>query len=384
MDTIPVEYQQPDERRQRWLRALLNATGFTSGTLDMHEILKAVASEVLAATGGYALNSFLFPERAERGNYYLIDPLPPDDYLVPDPPDRFTSEALRTGKPVIATDVMSHPLTDKRTMSRFGVVSALAFPIVFRGETVAAGFLCFDRPHEFSDEEVEVVMGIASAAAMSVANARLHKAKVELAVSQERARIAQELHDQVCQTLATVKINLNTLPYLAKLDGDASKLIEQTKELVDESYDDVRDIIGAFRAAGVPSDDVASSIAGYLKTLAAGGNLEVRNLVEEGHLAKLNSSARLQLVRIVGEALSNVRKHARASCVTLSSADDGESVTIEVVDDGCGLGPSAEEGDGEHFGIAIMRERASAARGELDICSIEPHGTSVRVRFPYR
>lgn len=373
------------DRQKHWLSSLLRTTQVASSTLSMDEVLATVACEVTDVTGADACNSFLFPERSKFGNYYIIDPLPPRDYHVPDPPDSFTMEALRTVRPVIAQDVMTHPLTDKRTMRYFGIYSALAFPLVYQGEAVAAGFLSFHAPHEFSAEEIEMVMAIASAGAMAISNVKLHETLVQLAVVQERNRIAQELHDSVCQTLATIKVNLSILPYLSDLTSQAKDTINGTKTLVDKTYAEVREIIRAFRAAGVSPAKQVESLADYVREFGEANNICVTEELPGEVLGLLNQNATLQLGRIIGEALANVRRHSLAKSVSVRGHQGESSVIVEIEDDGVGFDiDKLATQPGRHFGLAIMRERAQAVGGLLEVEQTSPHGTIIRVTIPYR
>lgn len=385
MTSLQNETEPLHSQERRWLSALLNITQVASNTTSLKDVLYAVSREVIEAIGAWGCNSFLFPERAEFGNYYLIEPVPPSDYKVPDPPDHFTLEALKTMKPVVSENVMVDPRTDKRTMRYFGIKSAIAFPLVFQGKAVAAGFCCFGQTHQFSEEEIEVVMAIASAGAASVANAKLHQENLQLAIAHERNRLAQELHDSVCQSLATTKLYLNLLLRSENLSASATAKVHDAIGLLDQGYSDARDIIHSIRVAGTPTENFPGTFRTYVEDFAARYDISVEYRLSDSDILLLSQEVIMQVSRILGEALSNVRKHAHANHVSISSSNGDGCVQIVIEDDGIGFDPLLASGKNEgHFGLDIMRERTELARGGISFQKVLPHGTRIVLSIPYR
>ena len=102
-------------------------------------------------------------------------------------------------------------------------------------------------------------------------------------------------------------------------------------------------------------------------------------------LGLLNQNATLQLGRIIGEALANVRRHSLAKSVSVRGHQGESSVIVEIEDDGVGFDiDKLATQPGRHFGLAIMRERAQAVGGLLEVEQTSPHGTIIRVTIPYR
>ena len=95
--------------------------------------------------------------------------------------------------------------------------------------------------------------------------------------------------------------------------------------------------------------------------------------------------AELQLMRILQEALTNVRHHARAAGVSVRLERSGDAARLIVTDDGCGFDPARPAADGRpRFGLATMRERAEAAGGKFCLESQPGRGTTIEVTFPLR
>jgi signal transduction histidine kinase len=254
---------------------------------------------------------------------------------------------------------------------------------VFQGRAVAAGFCCMKDYHHFTQDEIDMVMGIANSGAIAVENARLHEYSIQLATAKERNRLAQEMHDGLAQALAVTKLNLNSI--LAEdLSNTVRSQVVETKKLVDDTYEDIRDTIFGLRAINDLDSDFLDNFKGYLSTFGIHNNLEISFSMREQDINVLSRDAVLQVGRIIEEALSNIKKHSRASHVWLESGNEDEKIWISIRDDGIGYLVSKTKNQGQnHFGIAIMRERAESIGGNIQIDQLESGGTCVRVEIPY-
>jgi len=354
-------------------------------SLSIDSVLSTIATAVVRATGACFSNTFLFPERSTYGNYYFTEPLPPAEFTVVDPPDKFMLEALRTGRVVTADDVMSDPRLDHESMKYFGAKSAMAFPVVFEGKAVAAGFAWWGRPHHITEEEVELVKAIADASAVAVENARRHQAVVQSAVIRERNRIANEMHDTLAQALAAIKLNLSCVLVSGALDAASAERVTEAKELANQTYLDLRDTIFSLRSVGCLHSEFLTSFRDYLDQYGARNGIAVSSALSEEGLSLLGVETKIQVSRILGEALSNIRKHAKAEHVWVTSHHDSQWVNILVEDDGVGIDEDRPHTGVEGcFGLAVMAERATALGGSVEIARRAPSGTYVHLKVPYR
>jgi len=219
--------------------------------------------------------------------------------------------------------------------------------------------------------------------ALLAENVRLHEQVLDRAVLEERERIARELHDGLAQVLGYI----NTQTLAVKKLLQSRRIEEAIGELgamgtvSRDVYADVREAIVGLRA--VPKG-LVPAIREYLTRLPhpTGCTIELRALGDVDGV-ELAPATEIQLVRIVQEALSNVRKHAAASHVdVIVEAHDGK-IVVEVVDDGSGFDPQQLDRTGwPRLGIQTMRERALAIGGSCDVVSALGSGTRVLVRVP--
>jgi signal transduction histidine kinase len=234
-----------------------------------------------------------------------------------------------------------------------------------------------------SPDELRVLEGIGEQIALGVENAHLHEQVLDRAVLEERERIARELHDGLAQVLGFINTQTQAVKKLLESGktGEATSELETMGAVSREVYADVREAIVGLRTA---PKGLIPTIREYLGRLPRMGGCEIELRVgEEAEGVALAPSAEIQLVRIVQEALSNVRKHAGASRVDVIVEADAEAVGIEIVDDGHGFDPLLLDRTGwPRLGLQTMKERAQAIGGAMDVISVPGVGTRVTVRVP--
>jgi signal transduction histidine kinase len=264
-----------------------------------------------------------------------------------------------------------------------GARSAVLVPLVFRGETlgVLAGIDDSDT-RALAVEDEQLLTSVAASAATAVATARsVAAARLRLTVDaadKARARWARELHDETLQGLTGVRMVLSAAR--ARNDPDALRAAAETVDahLGDETRK-LRDLIAELRPAALDDLGLGPAIDSLVKRQAAiGGFAAAVELALDGH-QRLPRDTETAIYRIAQEALSNAVKHAEAKKVRLRVAHRGDSIAVEVTDDGRGFDPEASN---EGFGLPGMRERAALAGGRLLVTSKDGGPTSVTAVLP--
>jgi two-component system sensor histidine kinase UhpB len=189
----------------------------------------------------------------------------------------------------------------------------------------------------------------------------------------ERLRIAQELHDEVGQKLTAAILQLET----ASRSG-AENALEEAREGVRESLEDVRFIARRLRPEALDDLGLPSALAALTNSLGRAGDISIERRIE-GSLPPLHSNAELVIYRVAQEALTNVLRHASCAEARLELRVIDGGVQLEVVDGGAGFDPL---GVREGAGIRGMRERALLAEATLEIESVRGDGSTVRLRVP--
>jgi signal transduction histidine kinase len=220
-------------------------------------------------------------------------------------------------------------------------------------------------------------------AQLEATRSQLGEAHHAQGVMAERERMAREIHDTLAQGFTSIimlaqaaraemEAQSGTLPACARLDS-----IELVAR---ENLEEARALVAAFS----PVDLAGSTLADAVSRLAerfgteTGVAIDVEMSARSGSLSELSRDQEVVLLRAAQEALTNVRRHARARLVTVRLTAEGAEALVEVEDDGVGFGPDTPTG----FGLTGMRDRARDAGGELDVASAPGRGTRVSVRVP--
>jgi signal transduction histidine kinase len=195
------------------------------------------------------------------------------------------------------------------------------------------------------------------------------------------------MHDGVAQVLGYVNTKAQAAQALIET-GQTDRAAAHINQLADaarDAYTDVRETILGLRTSLGPNRSFMESVQEYVTQWEeqSGIRADVNAPPQEELFSRLPPVAEVQLLRIVQEAMANVRKHSQADHVSIELGEVNGCVQARVADNGKGFDPSAmERGAFPRFGLATMRERAEAIHGTLSIESVPGQGTSVTVRVP--
>ena len=256
------------------------------------------------------------------------------------------------------------------------------------GEQVI-GCLCVSssKSRSFNDGEIQMLTGLADQAAIAIQNARAFDRAGNAAISMERERLAREMHDTLAQVLGFVSTKSQALREMLD-DGRieaAREQVDQLTTLSQELYADVREVILGLRSALSPEKSLLPTLAAYMQAYTKQSGIATDMVVEEcARELTFAPAIELQLIRIVQESLTNIRKHAKArrAVVRFGVLDGHAEMRIE--DDGCGFDPARiARGDWPQFGLQSMRERAESVGGAFVVVSQPKVGTQIVVQIPF-
>jgi len=262
-----------------------------------------------------------------------------------------------------------------------GFETVVSIPIRLHDRLMGEVDLFFYAQIDISDAERSLLDALTAQLAGAMENLRLNALGLEAAVSQERGFLARELHDSIAQSLAFLKIQVQLMRD-AISDGDPRQVQYVLGEIdtgVCESYGDVRELLMHFRTRA-NTEDIEPALLTTLRKFEHQTGLKA-TLQMQGDGLPVAPDMQIQVLHIVQEALSNVRKHARAARVWLDVQKQPQW-RLEVRDDGVGF--SSEDGrpDETHVGLRIMAERAERLGAGFQVLSTPGRGTSVVLTLP--
>jgi len=206
--------------------------------------------------------------------------------------------------------------------------------------------------------------------------------KIILAQELERRKWALELHDGVTQSLANIYCRLQAHRRLISRDpARAAEELEQLEGLVSEAMTEARALIDDLRPSVLDDIGLVPAIAKYLKRVALQNGMSPA-LKERGDIPRSSCEEETAVYRVVHEALTNVRKHSRATEVTIDILCEDGALVVTVTDNGTGFDVQDVDVEGDNWGLIGMRERAEIVGGVLTIESAAGAGTSVSLRVP--
>jgi two-component system nitrate/nitrite sensor histidine kinase NarX len=217
---------------------------------------------------------------------------------------------------------------------------------------------------------------------LALHNALLERETLRAAVLRERQAMAAEVHDSIAQTLSFVKMRLPLLQEAIAAHDETAALTycADVRQAVSSAHTDLREVLTHFRA---PMDPLGLKHA-LRSSILAFHELSRVDLAFEDHVPELRLSVaqEFQVFRIVQEALANIAKHAHARRAWLTIEKQRDKIHVVIEDDGAGI-VSTDPHDGDsHYGMDIMRQRASKLGGTVDVRARDGGGTRVHLRFP--
>jgi two-component system nitrate/nitrite sensor histidine kinase NarX len=264
---------------------------------------------------------------------------------------------------------------------REGFRTVTAFPISCKDQVLGVFNLYFNSAQELTDRERHMLESLGQHLGVAIENQRLVAREKEMAVSEERNLLAQELHDSIAQSLAFLNLQAQMLG--EALDGndlqEACSGLREIREGIEESYDDVRELLVHFRTRFGESD-VETAIRALISRFEADTGVKTRFQLS-GTGVPLSPEIQIQALHIVQECLSNVRKHSSARHVNVEM-EKGQAYIFRVSDDGQGFDASSPRTEQGHVGLAIMRERAQRIGGTIQVDSSPDSGTRITLTLP--
>jgi two-component system, NarL family, nitrate/nitrite sensor histidine kinase NarX len=265
--------------------------------------------------------------------------------------------------------------------TKAGFETLVTIPVRLHEHVMGEVDLFFHARTSPTPAERSLLEALSSHLASGMENLRLNSLEKEAAVSQERHLLARELHDSIAQSLAFLKIQVQLMRDALKTsDGpEVAKILEEIDAGVKESYGDVRELLLHFRTR-TNTEDIEPALATTLQKFAHQSGVKAA-LTMQGQGLPLAPDVQIQVLHIVQEALSNVRKHARASQAWLD-VQQQPTWRFEVRDDGIGFNPETDQIDETHVGMRIMTERAQRVGATIEVISTPSRGSSVILTLP--
>ena len=303
-----------------------------------------------------------------------------------------------SAQPVVVPDLRSDARATRVACKRHGYCSVASVPL--RSHDRALGILTVNSRarREFTPADLEMLTTLGNQLGAAIENAQFYaemerrvqelSRQVEhLVVVQERERISREIHDGLAQALALLNMRVSVTQSLlvAGQTEQARKELAEAAEVIDAANRDVREAITALRLTSPKGAAFTPTLKEFVLDFGLRNNIETDLQAVDGARAiVLAPMAEVQLMRIIQEALTNVRKHARAQHANVALNRRGTRLVVSIEDDGQGFDMDAvlTGQNKKNFGLTTMNERAASIGGFLDVQTQIGGGTRITVSVP--
>jgi signal transduction histidine kinase len=367
------------------LEMLHRVSRVVSSSLELHEIFQSLYEEV---------------ERIMPADAFLVALSRPDglfdvEFIIDSgqryPPNRgvglspMLRDGVREGRLMVINDVADHDFHGR--LQRVGnveqaVLSLIAAPLIRGNEVIGMVSAQSYEGHDYREPESRMLQTIASQAAIAIEHARLYQQAQNLAIAEERARLAREIHDTLAQGLIGIILCLERLDLTVPSNDEYYRpWVERALDLSRSSLEEARRSVRDLRAAPLEGRTLLEAIANLAATLEKEAEFEVETKLPPT-LPPLSARVETALFRVVQEAVTNARKHAECSMLGIHLGIDNDALRLTITDDGVGFAPQSLASPADHYGLTTMHERVQQIGGDIQIESVEGNGTNILVSVP--
>ena len=258
----------------------------------------------------------------------------------------------------------------------------VAIPVQYQERILGVYNLFLDRPLDAMGEDMpDLLISVGRHLGLAIEKARLESEATNLAIMEERNIIGNELHDSLAQSLVGMRLQLKMLTEaLGREDiGAAQYEAKGLHRAMTRANSDLRDLLTNYRLK-IDDAGLVPTIANLVRRYGRDTGIAVYFQNECQELA-LTRTQEIQVFYIIQEALTNIRKHSGARNVRIMLNNECDLYTVLIEDDGLGMTGVEEGAEGEHAGIAIMRERTARLPGQIVIESEPGEGTRIVLIF---
>lgn len=287
---------------------------------------------------------------------------------------------LLEGVPARLPDLRKDPRFEYWPAAHPVMKDFLGVPIKDGDQVIGIIFLANKRtPGGFDQEDEDLLTLFAAHAAIALTNARLYERGRELAMLEERNRMARELHDAVTQKLFSLRLTAQAAAAMLTKDPEgAARELDRVQTLAGEAMAELRAVIVELRPAELDRHGLSETLRKHVRLL---DRLHPAAVAFEGEeLPALEAAVEVAVLRVAQEALHNALRHSEATRVTVRLGCQDGTLVLSISDDGLGFDPA----DARGLGLVSMRDRAESVRGALTVTTAPSEGTTISMEVRTR
>lgn len=289
-------------------------------------------------------------------------------------------KVLETGVPVIAPEIDMDALRPdvRSAIIAEGIHSFVHLPINVDGQIIAVFNVGFTRPEAIIEDTVRLFTALVQRAALSIENMQLFEKTKELAVIEERNRVARDLHDSAKQKAFAALAQLGAVSGILKSDpSNAWSHLNEAENLVYDVIQELTFLIQEMYPMALKEKGLATTLREYVFEWENRNGVMIDLVIQNARRMPLETEQ--AVYRMIQEALANVARHSQADQVYVSLVYNPESIDLTVEDNGLGFHSNHKSGG---MGLRIIKERAETIGGQATIESSLGQGTKIMITAP--
>ena len=268
------------------------------------------------------------------------------------------------------------------TLKARGIKTLMIVPLVLGEQNLGFLELHFQSPTQFTSDDLELAQALVNHATLALQLNRLTRRAEQLAVTEERNRLAREIHDTLAQAFAGIVLHGEVLSSSLGVNQLRTKrALSQMQKLARSGLEEARRSVQALRPKALDGTALPEALRQAAIRLNDDAKLSCQ-FRQRGKQIHLSDATQNELFRIGQEALTNVVKHAQAKSVCITLVSQARRVTLSIKDDGIGFATAKPQDQNHGFGMGTMRERAQGIGGRFRVESRPGGGTTIRVEVP--
>lgn len=386
-----IERREVEARwRSEQLAALHEAALALTEELDLGTLLQRVVDRARTLAGAKYGALGVLNEKSEFIDQFITSGITPEQRAQLGPLPRghgLLGVLIKVGASIRVPDIATDPRSVGFPPHHPEMSSLLGVPIKFKGEILGDLYLT-DKMNParevsaFSEQDQNLLEMFASQAAVAIKNAQLYRQSQQLALLQERERFGMDLHDGVIQSIYAVGLMLDDAQYRAEPGPpEVRATIARAIEGLNDVIRDIRNYILDLRPQRFQGRHLPDGLEELAREVRAHSFLNVSVQIESDDWTRLSPDLTVEILHIAREALTNIRKHARASSVDLILTRQPGALALAISDNGIGFDPEQASNDAGN-GLRNMRERAQSLGAKIAFIERDAGGMTVELLLP--
>jgi two-component system nitrate/nitrite sensor histidine kinase NarX len=365
------------QERQNRLQALYDLSSFVSHENNLELLAKGFSERIMSLSNASAI-AIRWTDEANR-RYFLLSGTNLPKAITHEEQCVVTGDCYcgqSTGHEEVKVVTFNPKAEAERHCVKAGYKTLITVPILFQQDLLGEIDIFYLEEANLEQDQKLLFETLAHHLAGAMEAIRIKAMEKEAAISEERSLLARELHDSIAQSLAFLKLQVGMLKdeLVEPATVKAKKILGELDEGLRESYSDVRELLLHFRTR-TNTEDIETAIRTTLQKFEHQSGIH-SELEVSGQGLPLAPDVQIQVMHVIQEALSNIRKHSKASSVRVQ-VRQSPNWEFEVIDDGVGFEAAEDFVDSTHVGLSIMKERAMKIGARLDVGVNIPKGAKI-------